>query len=114
MAQPLPFFIFLFILFFLMIRRPPRSTLFPYTTLFRSARELDMDEVRASLAEHDHHGHEHEDNGHEHGDNGHDHAHEDVHEGQAGSALPPGAITGAAPGPPDVLTPGRSVSQRRA
>src|SRR5215467_15459055 len=30
---------FLFSLFFfLMIRRPPRSTLFPYTTLFRSAR----------------------------------------------------------------------------
>src|SRR5258708_27535046 len=26
-----------FIFFFLMIRRPPRSTLFPYTTLFRSA-----------------------------------------------------------------------------
>src|SRR5438132_3919672 len=26
-----------FIVFFLMIRRPPRSTLFPYTTLFRSA-----------------------------------------------------------------------------
>src|SRR3712207_7917119 len=25
-------------LFFLMIRRPPRSTLFPYTTLFRSRR----------------------------------------------------------------------------
>src|SRR3712207_8402296 len=25
--------------FFLMIRRPPRSTLFPYTTLFRSNRE---------------------------------------------------------------------------
>src|SRR5256886_8160861 len=25
--------------FFLMIRRPPRSTLFPYTTLFRSYRE---------------------------------------------------------------------------
>src|SRR2546430_9031924 len=24
-------------LFFLMIRRPPRSTLFPYTTLFRSS-----------------------------------------------------------------------------
>src|SRR6267143_5249469 len=24
-------------LFFLMIRRPPRSTLFPYTTLFRTA-----------------------------------------------------------------------------
>src|SRR6266513_5256809 len=29
------FFSFLFV-FFLMIRRPPRSTLFPYTTLFRS------------------------------------------------------------------------------
>src|SRR2546425_4977339 len=28
-------FVFLFF-FFLMIRRPPRSTLFPYTTLFRS------------------------------------------------------------------------------
>src|SRR6266576_5709452 len=27
-----------FYFFFLMIRRPPRSTLFPYTTLFRSAR----------------------------------------------------------------------------
>src|SRR2546427_12988778 len=26
-----------FCFFFLMIRRPPRSTLFPYTTLFRSA-----------------------------------------------------------------------------
>src|SRR5258708_21790803 len=29
------FFLF-FLFFFLMIRRPPRSTLFPYTTLFRS------------------------------------------------------------------------------
>src|ERR1044072_3221437 len=27
-------------LFFLMIRRPPRSTLFPYTTLFRSGPQL--------------------------------------------------------------------------
>src|SRR3712207_8491018 len=26
-------------MFFLMTRRPPRSTLFPYTTLFRSAQE---------------------------------------------------------------------------
>src|SRR5436190_11803834 len=34
--------IFLFFLFFLMIRRPPRSTLFPYTTLFRS-----IDSVRS-------------------------------------------------------------------
>src|SRR2546430_9961085 len=30
--SPTTFYIF----FFLMIRRPPRSTLFPYTTLFRS------------------------------------------------------------------------------
>src|ERR1051325_6803571 len=28
--------------FFLMIRRPPRSTLFPYTTLFRSRRGLEL------------------------------------------------------------------------
>src|SRR3712207_9499638 len=28
----------LILFFFLMIRRPPRSTLFPYTTLFRSMR----------------------------------------------------------------------------
>src|SRR3712207_7725270 len=28
------------VFFFLMIRRPPRSTLFPYTTLFRSPRVL--------------------------------------------------------------------------
>src|SRR3712207_8736905 len=28
--------------FFLMIRRPPRSTLFPYTTLFRSERRDDQ------------------------------------------------------------------------
>src|SRR5256885_15621279 len=31
--------IYSFFFFFLMIRRPPRSTLFPYTTLFRSARK---------------------------------------------------------------------------
>src|SRR5258708_40168162 len=29
---------FLFLFFFLMIRRPPRSTLFPYTTLLRSVK----------------------------------------------------------------------------
>src|SRR3712207_7099291 len=28
-----------------MIRRPPRSTLFPYTTLFRSSTGLPMDDV---------------------------------------------------------------------
>src|SRR2546421_10670293 len=30
----------MFLFFFLMIRRPPRSTLFPYTTLFRSSLDL--------------------------------------------------------------------------
>src|SRR2546422_4793661 len=37
--------------FFLMIRRPPRSTLFPYTTLFRSqpSRELVHDQDLALL-----------------------------------------------------------------
>src|SRR2546422_2085039 len=35
--------------FFLMIRRPPRSTLFPYTTLFRSLRHA-LGEGRARLA----------------------------------------------------------------
>src|SRR4030043_1887857 len=29
-----------FVFFFLMIRRPPRSTLFPYTTLFRSSSSI--------------------------------------------------------------------------
>src|SRR3712207_7444094 len=29
-----------------MIRRPPRSTLFPYTTLFRSLRRLDLPRQR--------------------------------------------------------------------
>src|SRR5205807_9841638 len=33
------FTIFILSFFFLMLRRPPRSTLFPYTTLFRSTGE---------------------------------------------------------------------------
>src|SRR2546421_7448896 len=33
-----------------MIRRPPRSTLFPYTTLFRSRRGSEMQTPRASDA----------------------------------------------------------------
>src|SRR3712207_7680241 len=33
--------------FFLMIRRPPRSTLFPYTTLFRSAQQVAEKESQA-------------------------------------------------------------------
>src|SRR5438874_12648935 len=32
----------IFLFFFLMIRRPPRSTLFPYTTLFRSKSDMDL------------------------------------------------------------------------
>src|SRR5205823_13351527 len=39
-------YICFFFFFFLMIRRPPRSTLFPYTTLFRS----DFLKVRCRLA----------------------------------------------------------------
>src|SRR2546423_3867520 len=39
-----------------MIRRPPRSTLFPYTTLFRSPRRLDRDrDARAQPAAADRH-----------------------------------------------------------
>src|SRR5256885_8386345 len=43
----LPSFMFFF---FLMIRRPPRSTLFPYTTLFRSVEQVirrgQVDQIR--------------------------------------------------------------------
>src|SRR2546430_9168522 len=39
-----------FIFFFLMIRRPPRSTLFPYTTLFRSAAVLVILAIAATHA----------------------------------------------------------------
>src|SRR5258705_10524640 len=35
--------------FFLMIRRPPRSTLFPYTTLFRSLGEAQWTWLQAGL-----------------------------------------------------------------
>src|SRR5689334_23819166 len=34
-----------------MIRRPPRSTLFPYTTLFRSQHNFVMDETGALLSD---------------------------------------------------------------
>src|SRR3712207_9020434 len=50
----------MFLFFFLMIRRPPRSTLFPYTTLFRSRddRADDADQIlqinELVLAEHEH------------------------------------------------------------
>src|SRR5687768_18146523 len=42
--------------FFLMIRRPPRSTLFPYTTLFRSER-LVVDSRPARVGDSPLHGH---------------------------------------------------------
>src|SRR4051812_49972093 len=46
-----------FFFFFLMIRRPPRSTLFPYTTLFRS-REIENDQIKGVTAlEHGRKGH---------------------------------------------------------
>src|SRR3989337_1738533 len=38
------------IVFFLMIRRPPRSTLFPYTTLFRSSTLLNSSHGSISYA----------------------------------------------------------------
>src|SRR6266511_5084328 len=44
--------------FFLMIRRPPRSTLFPYTTLFRSRaehrEELAAPDVQVDVVDRDH------------------------------------------------------------
>src|SRR2546422_6838635 len=44
---------YLLLIFFLMIRRPPRSTLFPYTTLFRSLplKKLGDDEALKYTAE---------------------------------------------------------------
>src|SRR3712207_7670662 len=38
------------VVFFLMIRRPPRSTLFPYTTLFRSELVAGMEARKAEFA----------------------------------------------------------------
>src|SRR2546430_12525707 len=40
----------IFCFFFLMIRRPPRSTLFPYTTLFRSRSSRRHDRDRRPLS----------------------------------------------------------------
>src|SRR5256885_12203498 len=37
--------------FFLMIRRPPRSTLFPYTTLFRSPDRHERDRLHSKARE---------------------------------------------------------------
>src|SRR5438094_10174651 len=40
--------LFCFHFFFLMIRRPPRSTLFPYTTLFRSNQRYGSSHIGAT------------------------------------------------------------------
>src|SRR2546426_5460896 len=40
------------VFFFLMIRRPPRSTLFPYTTLFRSCNCLNFVKSRLDFGPH--------------------------------------------------------------
>src|SRR2546429_3535927 len=45
-----------FFFFFLMIRRPPRSTLFPYTTLFRSPRPVGQEHALAHGGEQLEHG----------------------------------------------------------
>src|SRR3712207_8346676 len=41
----------MFYFFFLMIRRPPRSTLFPYTTLFRSVILNEVSNINKELKE---------------------------------------------------------------
>src|SRR2546427_13092759 len=45
---------FWILFFFLMIRRPPRSTLFPYTTLFRSGAGLGPYKAQAQGTRHGH------------------------------------------------------------
>src|SRR5689334_25374156 len=49
-------FPFLLPFFFLMIRRPPRSTLFPYTTLFRSGPHRPVPHGARRPRAHDHAG----------------------------------------------------------
>src|SRR5476649_3063995 len=41
-------FFYIVLFFFLMIRRPPRSTLFPYTTLFRSPPRLPRERAQGA------------------------------------------------------------------
>src|SRR6266536_3192437 len=47
LTRPSPRVLLICRFFFLMIRRPPRSTLFPYTTLFRSRRGADVERIPA-------------------------------------------------------------------
>src|SRR5207248_10071485 len=51
-------FLLFLLFFFLMIPRPPRSTLFPYTTLFRSVwRDRFAVDLRRRRVRHEHHDH---------------------------------------------------------
>src|SRR5438874_12365077 len=50
LACPAPGLLLISFFFFLMIRRPPRSTLFPYTTLFRSVRACPNSYRRANFS----------------------------------------------------------------
>src|SRR3712207_8603719 len=52
--------------FFLIIRRPPRSTLFPYTTLFRSDRRVLLSGARRHTEGHEERAAEHDDDGERH------------------------------------------------
>src|SRR5436853_5903434 len=67
--------------FFLMIRRPPRSTLFPYTTLFRSAGNRGPRGAHGGRRPRDRHGG----------------GHPDRQEG-LGQGRPPRGVPGRAPG----------------
>src|SRR3712207_6545662 len=51
--------LFILVFFFLMIRRPPRSTLFPYTTLFRSQGAIDLPQNYRLLLDVSAHAHTH-------------------------------------------------------
>src|ERR1017187_2922462 len=46
-------YMYIYFFFFLMIRRPPRSTLFPYTTLFRSKATITMLRYKLSIGHRD-------------------------------------------------------------
>src|SRR5688572_30972082 len=48
--MPSAYYAYTFFFLFLMIPRPPRSTLFPYTTLFRSPRRSRLPHARPSGA----------------------------------------------------------------
>src|SRR5690349_22508145 len=55
LSRTLSIFLSIFFFFFLMIRRPPRSTLFPYTTLFRSDQVVGHRQRRIGNASVGHH-----------------------------------------------------------